>query len=423
MKWKKVIPAALLLSMAVASAAFAADRQVTVMGTGASRQAATVDGLIRAVGQVTGTAIEADQQMDQSYRELVLQVEGDTSQTAAMSETIASKILLTTRGIVERYQVLSATRDEESGLWEAELLVDIARWEPTGDSNQLKRPNLAVIPFHAREGAYNFGRRLPAAELARQLNQRLVSEFVQSRKFAIVGREYGKAVADERAFILSGNAAMTEYARIGQQLGADLLVVGSITAADLSTHSVWSETLKENLTGVSASFSIDFRVIEFATRQIKWSNTLDRRYSHQKIAAMANVGDVRGMQAAILADVAHQIADECLEGIFPVEVLKVQANGDLILNCGGIRLKAGEVLEVYNLGDRIEEDSGEFVGREEIWIGQAKVHRLTPKMAYARLLKGDPGEVARGAVCRMPAVQTGALSAPVRKLPEPSNNW
>ena len=87
---------------------------------------------------------------------------------------------------------------------------------------------------------------------------------------------------------------------------------------------------------------------------------------------------------SMLQSVAEQLTDRAVDGIYPMRIADITAGGKLILNQGSNRLAPGDMLEVFLLGERIEDPySGESLGREETKVGSVEVQRVTSKVAYA----------------------------------------
>ena len=82
---------------------------------------------------------------------------------------------------------------------------------------------------------------------AEALTQRLISELININKFTILERSLIKKVLEEQKFQYSGNVDVQTVSDIGSMLGADYVIVGSIS----------------KIGGIY--FSVDSRIIEVKT--------------------------------------------------------------------------------------------------------------------------------------------------------------
>jgi len=93
-----------------------------------------------------------------------------------------------------------------------------------------------------------------------------------------------------------------------------------------------------------------------------------------------------------------------MANIYPIRVVKVQPNGEIILNQGGVTVKNGEILDVFSKGEKIIDPyTHESLGSSESWIASIKIFRVIPKMSYARVLKGKSSLIRNGSICRRQA--------------------
>jgi hypothetical protein len=108
-------------------------------------------------------------------------------------------------------------------------------------------------------------------------------------------------------------------------------------------------------------------------------------------------------------EASAQISSRILETIYPLRV--ISTGEELTLSMGGEALHEGQKLRIYNLGRRLEDpDTGEYLGHEEIFVADAQVTRVLPKVAYASVQDGKEA-ITQGAICR--------LARPLPSKPEP----
>jgi hypothetical protein len=216
----------------------------------------------------------------------------------------------------------------------------------------------------------------------------------------------------EQKIILSPDAAVEEQAKIGELIGADYLIVGSLSKAFLQNERRILEATGQSNLASSGVFSIEFRIIVMPTRQIKWADVLT--VPMENVVFRPDESDSGSRMDRACAVVADQIANRIMENIYPIRIAAIQSNGELILNQGGSSLNAGQILDVYALGDVIIDEgyTGEPLGRSETWIAKLQIVRVTPKTAYAVLIQGNiEGMDYKKAICRRLADAISALPA------------
>ena len=79
-----------------------------------------------------------------------------------------------------------------------------------------------------------------------------------------------------------------------------------------------------------------------------------------------------------------------MTSIYPVRIVRVQSNGEIMLNYGSGLLAQGDVLEVFTQGEAfIDPDTGEELGKEEEFAGRIEVSSVQPRFSKATVVEGD----------------------------------
>jgi hypothetical protein len=223
----------------------------------------------------------------------------------------------------------------------------------------------------------------------------------QTRRFTVLDREYIEEFLREKNLVLSADAPLSEQMKIGEVLGVDYLLVGTITEASQKQIPYTIQVTGETGYDYSASFVADYRIMVMATRQIKWSDSVTISLGDAKIKRMAPSLRPEKIQQSLLGKAAQQIVHRAIENIYPIRVVKVQPNGELILNQGGVTVSVGETLDVFIKGERIVDPyTGESLGSSETWAATIKIVRVIPKMSYAHVIKGQLATIQNGSICR-----------------------
>lgn len=246
--------------------------------------------------------------------------------------------------------------------------------------------------------------------LVRNLEDRFRAQIeaylTQGRRFGVLDRDRPDVFEAERALLQSGDVDPRERARLGQVLGADYLVYGSVDRLAVEDRSEAIEITGEVRGGDAANLRVRFTVLAVATRQVKWSSSLvvDR--------GIRGAAHPEQLAEALLDEAAARIVDELTENIYPPKVTQVIGGGRFVVNRGGNTVAAGDLFEVFAVGEwLIDPDTGEKLDRLETSVAVARVREVKPKYSVAEVIS-EPAELARGMVLRRRAAP--AEAAPVR---------
>lgn len=214
------------------------------------------------------------------------------------------------------------------------------------------------------------------------LQQHLITNLLESRKFNVLDRDSKGYYDLEKALIKSPDAQSDEIYKLGNVLGSDYFLLFGI-------QGIAGQTKKSNLTNKEihqVEIVVDYRVILFATRQIKYSNTLTMSLNLKD--------DNLSTNQEALKQVAQKISDDILNAIYPLKVANI-ANNEAVFSQ---TLKVGDVYECFALGEAIKDSyTKETTGRIETKVGEVTITRTNPKMSYGSITQGS---VQKGNLCR-----------------------
>jgi len=371
-----------------------------VDGFGASQSIAIQNALIEALKQSKGVTIDSKKIFEKKLREKSLSQENFSSHEVEINARHQSSVKEATKGLVQEYKVTNSSRISGNE-WQVKLAVKLTRYKTPGISPNSRR-KIAVIPFRTTATSYFFeGKSIPAQELSRQLAQNLITEITQSRRFSVLDREYIEEYLQEKQLIISPDAPLSEQMKLGEVLGVDYLLLGTLTEASQNVTPYTIQVTGESGYSLSAELNADYRIVVMATRQIKWSDTLNLTLNNNQLENLAPSLNPSQIQAALLKEAAKQITHKTMENIYPLKIVQKLPTGEVILNQGGITVSAGETLDVFSSGDKIIDPyTKESLGSAETWIATLKITRISAKMAYAEVEKGDINIIKIGNICR-----------------------
>jgi hypothetical protein len=267
---------------------------------------------------------------------------------------------------------------------------------------------MAILPF--RTGLILARQTDPQtlAEFSLQLNQKLVSQMTQARKFRVLEREYLREFFAEQEILKSGELPVTEMARLGHRLGADYILVGTI--ADHKMTEQTKEYYGVKATKRSISLVIAYRVVEVAHQEIRWANIYKFFGDNADLEALG--GSASEIHQTLFDEAAASIVTEILNVIYPIKVMAVSSPYEILLNQGGIRVKENDLFEVYAPGREIRDpDTSVPMEVDGSRIGTIEITNVYPKYSIGRITEGQLNKVSPNAICR-PKKRAPKVSSP-----------
>jgi TolB-like protein len=334
--------------------------------------------------------VEVDTQREVSS--ILAEINEKTTITNLSTEFIKDK----SHGLISSYEVLDCNPTGGAGHWTARVVAHIAIYKPIGTDRSNER-SILILPFpiqEVKQTEVNLG---DSRDLSRQLQQQLISEFTQARKFRVISDE--PEIEAELGRIRAGQTSPEQQVKLGQRLGADYILSGTVTLLEINT---WEQEPvgKGSLAG-AATVNIDFQVIEVAPHEVRWADTTSANYGTDMLKSMNLLGNPQATRQQLFRDGADLLATDVLDAIYPVKVLTVEEDGRIILNQGGRRLREGALL---NLFDKIQTyadpDTGLPIRVEGRKLGTVQVAEVQPKCSAGRLTEGDITRIQPGVICR-----------------------
>jgi len=330
---------------------------VETQGTGESQNFAIASALSAAISQVNGATLESEKVLS----ELMVAVDTESDSQAMSASSSAEVVSQKTKGTVRDYKVLSS--QEQDGLWTVVVASRIAKFERSVQSDRLR---ISVLPFRVDSDSF-----MPSAD---KFATDLAALLTQSRRFAVLDRDFEEERQLEMTINTSEDSPTEEMARLGNRLGTDLMVVGTIQDASISTRS--TELAGRTLHSATGHFAVSYRIIDAATGQVKFADSWSRTREGASLDSLVSAA-------------SEAIGRQIVDGIFPIAVESV--SGDLLyLGQGGKSIKTGQKYRLIQLGDAIVDSyTGESLGRQERDVGLIEIIDVQSKVTKARLLKSD----------------------------------
>jgi hypothetical protein len=369
---------AFLFSTQVAFANRLTEVTVTGEGTGATEEIATRNALANAVSQA-GLNISINSELVTD----VLRLSSGNNDNAMLAlQSRAESTSLQAEGEIKSWRKISSSRID-GGLFLVIISADLYRFELGGASNRIR---MALLPI-------NVGTSIQRGNEINIFEADILNHLVQSRRFTVLSRNNINHILNEHNFVLRNNVARGERTRIGNLLGADVLVHVSIVQASFDERNERIPITGQVRRVISGGVKINVSIFDASTGQIRYANnySIDADSSYQSLSA-------------VLAEIAKIVSSDIIYGIFPLRIIQVNPNGEIFLNTGGSLLSVGQILTVYKEGDQlIDPYSGESLGSAENQVGLIEISRVESRFSAAVILEGNefqPSMIARPSMLR-----------------------
>jgi hypothetical protein len=410
-----------LTILALASAeAFSADpnavtttKIVETKGQGVNRDEAINMALRQAVAQVKGVDIRS-LDTDFDYRSFSADIErtptGKKVEFDAVGVHTGGTTLRTNMaGQIKTFEVLNEKKLED-GTYEVTLKVTVYDYESPEKTTRLK---LAVMPIRTLAATYQFGDIInPSLDTSRLFSQKLTAALTQSNKFAVLDREYIQEFANERRFLLSSEdgvpvASVEEMGKLGEALGVDYMLVGTINRAGIVRKEAYSQAIGRVISEYEAAFSFEYRLIVGPTRQVKLADVLNIKLERtEQLKPLVTKWEPQDMDYKEMMDnfigmAANQLVEKIIDQLYPIRIASIDQNGQVIINQGGSRIAVGQLLDIVSQGKELfDADTKESLGTTETLIATIRIDKVMPKISYAKVVEGDLTKLSEGLICR-----------------------
>ena len=379
-----------------------------VIGRGRTRDLAIKDALYRAVEQSRGVRVDSaayDFGFRSSGAGISTDVTGDRRIEVDSIDLATRGTIYTTdiAGLVKSYDVLEEKQVDEN-TYEVRIKASVYDYGVRGKTQRVK---IALMPIKTMDGTYRFlNDTLSSDRLSILFTQQLAAGLTQTNKFAVLDRESITDFAEERQMLVSFDAPLSEQAKLAETIGADYLLIGTITQAQMEIIERHLETANFTSRRYKARFSFNYRLVDSATKQVVVASTAKKYLEDEEVRKLADERDPtqwdsQQVRDAFLSLVAGDVIEAIIDRVYPVSIAAATQNGEIVLNQGGDRITKGMQFDVFGQGQAITDpDTGESLGSVETLLATLEVTRVTYTMSFAKVISGDMSKLTRGMLCR-----------------------
>lgn len=311
----------------------------TAEGSGASKEEATKNALIEAVSKLKGlsTANLSTKQFNNQM---------------GVVQKFEPSINKASQGRIDSYEITSIEL-EPNGAYAVRVNVYKTLFERN------EKPNLVI--FNASK--YKL--------LGDSLRKYLTNELVQSKKFNVLDRKNGAYYKAEKQLIESEDATSEDIYKLGNVLGTDYMLVFNLRAVGASASN--SVNITANSSNVTkGDVVVDYRLILFATKEIKLANTLNLSITLKDDSVKSNEEAMSKIAKAVYTDISNTL--------YPLFVAMVD-NQEVFFE---------EKLELNAIYECESKTNANF--------GRVLISKANASNSRAKILDG---EVALGDVCKL----------------------
>ncbi len=224
------------------------------------------------------------------------------------------------RGWIKSYAVLDVKKPKnKDDAWQVTIKAVIPMYKQAVPDD--KRQSIAVLPFRIDGVAFSIDNSSHSpSRVATQLANAIQTTLVKSEHYAVLNRNFGSELNNEQQLWASGKVNPIEASRLGEQLGADFMLLGRIDRFTL-THK------KKELHGVDfgeqkAEVELSYQLIESATGKIIWSDQKRWFKPVKKNKNLFTQDDEPHPLAAIITSLGNEVATDLLKKTAPASALE-----------------------------------------------------------------------------------------------------
>jgi curli biogenesis system outer membrane secretion channel CsgG len=258
-----------------------------------------------------------------------------------------------------------------------------------------QKPRIAILAFENNSTWSYWGDRLGLAA-----SDEMTTQLVKSGEFAVIERQQIDAILAEQKMGAAGLVDPATAARVGKLLGAQAVIVGSITKFSLDRKSGGIGPVSASYT--EAESELDARLIDTTTGEIK---VVAEGAGKKRMggARVKSINFEREFDAGVAAEALQPAVAQAVEAIVKqkADLAAAAANAvfgsivggrgtDFYLDRGqNAGVQVGQKFEVVRVVDKITDASGNVLDEITEKVGVIEVTRVLPQSAVAKVLEGE----------------------------------
>ena len=297
------------------------------------------------------------------------------------SQNYLKEIIDETKGGIKSYEIIKKDTDK-NGWHNVKLKAEVAFFDLPKEAMRVR---MAIFPFKLYDVEGDKSR------FNRLIDQNINDYFVQTKKFTMLDRTYIEEVAKEQSTILDGKTPAVEMAKIGNEISADFILVGSVENFNITEKVKKILSSDMEIKKKEASIYMSYRLLDVATKQISYSNTIEYKLILTENSKKPDI--------EIISKTSKILGEEILFSIYPVLVEKI-VNGEIYLGQGGNQFQKSDQYELFEKGEKIIDSyTNEVIGNVETSLGLVEITSVSTGYSKGKMLSKEnnlPDDVSNG---------------------------
>ena len=307
--------------------------------------------------------------------------EKKNSDKVEYSQNYLKEIIDETKGGIKSYEIIKKDTDK-NGWHNVKLKAEVAFFDLPKEAMRVR---MAIFPFKLYDVEGDKSR------FNRLIDQNINDYFVQTKKFTMLDRTYIEEVAKEQSTILDGKTPAVEMAKIGNEISADFILVGSVENFNITEKVKKILSSDMEIKKKEASIYMSYRLLDVATKQISYSNTIEYKLTLTENSKKPDI--------EIISKTSKILGEEILFSIYPVLVEKI-VNGEIYLGQGGNQFQKSDQYELFEKGEKIIDSyTNEVIGNVETSLGLIEITSVSTGYSKGKMLSKEnnlPNDVSNG---------------------------
>ena len=297
------------------------------------------------------------------------------------SQNYLKEIIDETKGGIKSYEIIKKDTDK-NGWHNVKLKAEVAFFDLPKEAMRVR---MAIFPFKLYDVEGDKSR------FNRLIDQNINDYFVQTKKFTMLDRTYIEEVAKEQSTILDGKTPAVEMAKIGNEISADFILVGSVENFNITEKVKKILSSDMEIKKKEANIYMSYRLLDVATKQISYSNTIEYKLTLTENSKKPDI--------EIISKTSKILGEEILFSIYPVLVEKI-VNGEIYLGQGGNQFQKSDQYELFEKGEKIIDSyTNEVIGNVETSLGLVEITSVSTGYSKGKMLSKEnnlPDDVSNG---------------------------
>lgn len=242
-------------------------------------------------------------------------------------------------------------------------------------------------------------------KLGDSFSEMLTTELVKSGRFVVIERQALKDVLGEQELGQSGAVKKETAAKVGQVLGAQIIVRGVVSEFQLNESGggggIGFGGFRIGKKSSNAHVAVDIRLVDTETGQVLQSHNAVGKAESSGMSVGLSKGNMdfaaESFQSTPLGQATRQAIQDAVSFIianmeavpFTAKVVKVDGNKVYINAGASMNISTGLKFYAYSVGESIvDPDTGLKLGADEKLIGSVEVREVQDKYSIGYLSSG-----------------------------------